>query len=153
MVPQLPIVLRNNLNLLLTQAFARGDLGGLRDMTAKARRGTYLAMAGILAIAVIGFRYLFVSVVVGGDFSEAAIHRDLLQGLDRVRLFFRSTCISCSAATWRQSGFKAAVLVTNVALNLALIPLGALDAASSQWPPPGLSALYVRHAQGRASAA
>lgn len=150
---QLPIVLRNNLNPLLTQAFARGDLGGLRDMTAKARRGTYLAMAGILAIAVIVFP-LFVSLVVGGDFSEAAILFAILCAglwIGCGYLPLDMYLVQCGYPAW-QSGFKAAVLVTNVALNLALIPsFGALGAAIAMAATWTLSALYVRQLGYRAT--
>ena len=44
--------------------------------------------------------------------------------------------VQCGYPAW-QSGFKAAVLVTNVALNLALIPRSVRLARRSQWPPPG----------------
>jgi O-antigen/teichoic acid export membrane protein len=59
--------------------------------------------------------------------------------------------VQCGYPAW-QSGFKAAVLVTNVALNLALIPsFGALGAAIAMAATWTLSALYVRQLGYRAT--
>lgn len=143
---QLPIVLRNNLNPLLTQAFTRGDLVSLREMTARARRGTYLAMAGILAVAAIVFPF-FVDLAVGGGFGTASVLFAILcAGLwvGCGYLPLDMYLVQCGYPGW-QSGFKAAVLLTNIAFNLALIPpLGAYGAAIAMAATWALAALYVR---------
>lgn len=144
---QLPIVLRNNLNPLLTQAFTRGDRMRLREMAVKARRGTYLAMTAILAIAMIVFPF-FVDLAVGGGFGTASVLFAILcvgLWIGCGYLPLDMYLAQCGYPGW-QSGFKAAVLVTNVVLNLALIPLyGGLGAAIAMALTWALSALYVRH--------
>jgi O-antigen/teichoic acid export membrane protein len=150
---QLPIVLRNNLNPLLTQAFVRADLPGLSVLAARARRGTYLAMALVLAAAVIVFP-IFVELAVGAEsFGEAVLIFVILcaglwvgcgyMPLDMV-------LAQCGFPGW-QSGFKAAVLLTNIAFNLALIPmLGSYGAAIAMAATWAFSALYVRQLGRRA---
>lgn len=153
---QLPIVLRNNLNPLLTQAFVRADLPGLSALAARARRGTYLVMAILLAASAIVFP-LFVELAVGaGAFEEAVLIFLILCaglwigcGYMPLDMFL----VQCGLPGW-QSGFKAAVLVTNIALNLVLVPsFGAYGAAFAMAATWALSALYLRQLGRKATRA
>jgi O-antigen/teichoic acid export membrane protein len=144
---QLPIVLRNNLNPLITQAYARGDREALRSMAAKARYGTYLGMAAVLAAAAILFP-LFVELVMNGaGFGESGLLLLILclgLWIGCGYLPLDMYLVQCGFPRW-QSGFKGVVLATNIALNLALIPaLGAYGAALAMAATWALAALYLR---------
>ena len=144
---QLPIVLRNNLNPLLTQAFASGDRDRLAQMAAGARRATYRVMAAIILAAILVFPFFVQLAVAESVFAEASLLFTILA----VGLWLGSGympldmyLVQCGFPDM-QSFFKAAVLATNITLNLALIPVfgpaGAATAMAASW---ALSALYVR---------
>lgn len=144
---QIPIVLRNNLNPLLTKAYAGKDLDALVTMASKAKRGTYSGMGALLAVAALVFPLFVHFTVYTPDFAEAGMLFAILCAglwLGSGYMPLDMYLVQCGYPGW-QSGLKAAVLVTNIALNFALVPaFGALGAALAMAATWSLAALYVR---------
>ncbi|MCC7483953.1 MAG: oligosaccharide flippase family protein [Burkholderiales bacterium] len=144
---QLATVLRDNLNPLIAQAAARGDRAGLAALARRGVRGFYLFMVPLLAAAALAYPWL-TALATGGDafagswVAFCVLAAGLALGAGYLPL---NMLLVQAGLPGRGTLYRAAVLATTLALNIALVPaFDILGAAAAMGLSYGAAALYLK---------
>ncbi len=132
-ISQLSLVLKNNLNPLLTRYGTSGELQELKKIIKKSVRGFYFVMAGILILATALFPVI-INFLAGarnyqqswGTFAILAAGIGLSAGYLPVNMLLVQL-----GYPGMHTLLKAAVVLTNLVLNVALIPIYGIYGAAT----------------------
>jgi len=143
---QLPVVLRTNINPVITRKFFAGQTQELSEMIRRGVKLTYVAMGFILLLAVLVYP-LYVRFLVGdaGFMTSWPLFGILTAGIAIAAgyLPFRMILLQ-TGCPGVHTLFVSSIAVTNVMLNAVLIPfLGMYGAAFATALSLGLSVVYL----------
>ena len=144
---QLVMVVRNLINPRMTFLYTRGKLAELRAFTGSVKRYTYLAF-GLAAFSAVAVYPYFISFFLSQEFAESSsAFTVLVVGLALFAGYLPfDTMLSQLGRPTLHTQVKVASTLTNLGLNIALIPmLGLIGAAIATAASYAVTAVMVRY--------
>lgn len=144
---QLAVVLRNNVNPLITQYLAQNRLSDLKALTHKVVYGFYGVMLLVAIAAVLAFPWVVQLLIGGGEFELSWLVFAILSAgivLSAGYLPLEMFLVQAGKPT-QQTYLKGLILSSNILLNAILIPLfGLVGAAVATAVAFVLSVVYLK---------